>query len=625
MDIPTTGISKPQPRPGSPLAQEPKRATTPLSTADTSSLVTPDSSKLADEAARMSVLGSTAPVSIALSPEDQLGLQNQFEALITTVSSDEQITAFLAENAVRLDINGHATNGRTPLIHAAFNHRARIVECLLTDYRANPNKKTALGAPALHIAINRYSINPAESYNILFALQTAKVDTTATNSADQTCFSLPNYASTPEIKDLFPQGFMTADDPPGLLRFRPPIHGPSQAKVLSTKAQELFRAAEASRDGLDLASELEGLIAADSPVLKEKNSRQNTLIEVLLQKEGPLAGHLIEMALATNKVDTLNQSVKNRSFMATLLQHGDRHVIPSILERLRDVSSHPEVVKFLVPNSEKQHLLHIAANHEDRSLFRETMGLCLAFEPHVFSAFIEPDSHRKTPLDYLIEKKNFEEAANFAAFLVSAEILGPHTDTSANHKRIDVIIKLENLREKAGRTEIGDQLERVLGSAISAISSLEASRLLEDHQSVKLVAEQLQAQDAASGHGHVPQRSRAFAPHSFGQGVSDRSAAGAPSEEKSGPLSQAGSGSTRFPDMGLSASQINEKLSALISTIKQFSGSELPAVVGVRLELERELIDLVRHCKDNKIDISAAVEEAFRYGNDERIINILLN
>ena len=93
MDIPT-GISKPQPRPGSPLAQEPKRATTPLSTADTSSLVTPDSSRLADEAARMSVLGSTAPVSIALTTAEQLDLQDQFEALITTVSSDEQITLF---------------------------------------------------------------------------------------------------------------------------------------------------------------------------------------------------------------------------------------------------------------------------------------------------------------------------------------------------------------------------------------------------------------------------------------------------------------------------------------------------------------------------------------------------
>ena len=622
MDIPK-GISKPQPRPGSPVAAPEKQATPPLSLADTSSLVTPDSSRLAEAAARARVLGSTAPVSIALSSEDQLGIQNQFEALITTVSSDEKITAFLAENAVRLDINGHDANGRTPLIHAAFNHRALIVERLLTDYRADPNKKTASGAPALHIAINRYSINPAESYKILFALQKAKVDTTATNSADQTCFSLPNYASTTEIQDLFPQGFTTADDLTGLLRFRPQIHGGSQAKVLSTKAQELFMAAETSRDGLDLASELAGLIAADSPVLKEKNSRQNTLIEVLFQKEGPLAEHLIDMALATNKVDTLNQSVKNRSFMATLLQHGARHVIPSIFARLRGESSHPEVVKFLVPNSEKQHLLHIAANHEDRSLFGETMGLCLAFEPRVFSAFIEPDSHHKTPLDYLIEKKNFEEAANFAAFLVGHEILGPHTDTSANHKRIDVIIKLENLSAKAGHTAIGDQLERVLRSAISAIRSPEARRLLEDHQSFKLVAEQLQAQDAASGHGHVPQRSRAFAPHSFGQGGSAGSAAEAPSEEKSGPLSQAGSGSTRFPDMGLSASQINEKLSALISTINQFSGS-VPAVVGARLEHERELIDLVGHCRANGIDISAAVDQAFRYSN-ERIINILLD
>lgn len=618
-----SSIPKPQSRPGSPVAAPEKQATTPLSLADTSSLVTPDSSRLAEAAARASVLGSTAPVSIALSPEDQLGLQNQFETLITTVSSDEQITAFLAENAVRLDINGHATNGRTPLIHAAFNHRARIVERLLTDYRADPNKKTASGAPALHIAINRYSINPAQSYDILFALQKAKVDTTATNSADQTCFRLPNYASTPEIQDLFPQVFTTADDPPGLLRFMPPIPGRSQAKGLSPKAQELFRAAETSHDGLDLASELAGLIAADSPVLKEKNSHQNTLIEVLLQKEGPLAEPLIEMALASNKVATLNQSVKNRSFMATLLQHGDRHVIPRIFERLREASSHPGVVNFLVPNSEKQHLLHIAATHEDPSLFRETMGLCSAFEPRVFSAFIEPDSHRKTPLDYLIEKKNFEEAADFAAFLVGNAILGPHTDTSANHKRIDVIIKLENLRAKAGRTAIGDQLERVLGSAISAIRSPEARRLLEDHQSVKLVAEQLQAQDAASGHGHVPQRSRAFAPHSFGQGGSAGSAAEAPSEEKSGPLSQAGSGSTRLPDMGLSESQINEKLSSLISTINQFSGS-VPAVVGARLEYERELIDLAGHCRANGIDISAAVEEAFRYKN-ERIINILLN
>lgn len=595
------GSLKLQARPGSPVAapaQAPKRATTPLSTA-ASSLVTSDSSILADDAARRRVLGSTAPVSIALTTAEQLDLQDQFGALITTVSSDEQIAAFLAANAAKLDINGHATNGRTPLIHAAFNHRARIVERLLTDYSADPNKKTALGAPALHIAINQYSINPAQSHAILFALKTANVDTTATNSANQTCFMLPAYASTPEIQDLFDQDVVRG--------FMPQIPRGSQAKGLSPKAQELFRAAEASRDGRELASELEGLIAADSPVLKEKNSHQNTLIEVLLQKEGPLACHLIDMALATNKLDTLNQSVKNRSFMATLLRHGDRHVIPSIFARLREASSHPGVVNFLVPNSEKPHLLHIAATHEDPSLFRETMGFCLDFGPRVFSAFIEPDSHHKTPLDYLIEKKNFEEAANFAAFLVGHEILGPHTDTSANHKRSDVIIKLRNLREKAGRTEIGHHLERVLGRAMSA-SSTEVRTLLDDHYATKALVEKLKAQDAASWHGH--------ASHSFGQGVSAGSA-GAPSEEKSATLSQAGSG------MGLSGSQINEKLIALISSINGFRG-ESPAVVGTRLELEKELITLVRHCRANGIDISAAVDQAFRYSN-ERLINILLN
>ena len=602
----SSSIPKPQPRPGSPVAapaQAPKRAT-PLSAANTSSSVTPDSSRF-DDAARMSVLGSTAPVSIALSTAEQLDLQDQFGALITTVSSDEQIAAFLAANAAKLDINGYATNGRTPLIHAAFNHRARIVERLLTDYSADPNKKTALGAPALHIAINRYSINPAESYNILFALQKAKVDTTATNSANQTCFMLQAYASTPEIQDLFDQDVVRG--------FMPQIPGRSQAKGLSP-TQKLFMAAETSRDGLALASELADLIAADSPVLKEKNSHQNTLIEVLLQKEGPLACHLIDMALATNKLDTLNQSVKNRSFMATLLRHGDRHVIPSIFARLIEASSHPGVVNFLVPNSEKPHLLHIAATHEDPSLFRETMGFCLDFGPRVFSAFIEPDSHHKTPLDYLIEKKNFEEAANFAAFLVGHEILGPPTDTSANHKRSDVIIKLRNLREKAGRTEIGHHLERVLRSAMSA-SSQEVRTLLDDHYATKALVEKLKAQDAASWHGH--------ASHSFVQGGSAGSAAEAPSEEKSGPLSQAGSGSTRFPDMGLSASQINEKLIALISSINGFRG-ESPAVVGTRLELEQELTTLVGYCKANGIDISAAVEEAFLYKN-ERLINILLN
>ena len=597
-----SSIPKPQPRPGSPVAapaQAPKQATTPLSTAASSS-VTPPSSRFEDDAARMSVLGSTAPVSIALTTAEQLDLQDQFEALITTVSSDEQITAFLTANAAKLDINGHATNGRTPLTHAAFNHRARIVERLLTDYRADPNKKTASGAPALHIAINRYSINPAQSHAILFALQTANVDTTATNSVNQTCFMLPAYASTPEIQDLFDQDVVRG--------FMPQIPGRSQAKGLSLKAQELFRAAEASRDGLALASKLADLIAADSPVLKEKNSHQNTLIEVLLQKEGPLACHLIELALATNKLDTLNQSVKNRSFMATLLRHGDRHVIPSIFARLREASSHHGVVNFLVPNSEKQHLLHIAATHEDPSLFGETMGLCLAFGPRVFSAFLEPDSHHKTPLDYLIEKKNFEEAKKFARFLVEEEILGPHTDTSANHKRSDVIIKLRNLREKAGHTEIGESLEGVLRSAMSA-SSPKVHTLLDDHYATKALVEKLKAQDAASWHGH--------ASHSFGQGGSAGSAAEVPSEEKSATLSQAGSG------MGLSGSQINEKLIALISSINGFRG-ESPAVVGTRLELEKELIDLVGYCKANGIDISAAVEEAFLYKN-ERLINILLN
>ena len=96
------------------------------------------------------VLLMAAPVAVAMSPSQELGRAS-------AEGTAQEVRSLLAKGA---DVNASSVGGVTPLMDAARNDRADIVEILL-QAGANPNARTSEGLNVIEF-IKRYNPSVAE-------------------------------------------------------------------------------------------------------------------------------------------------------------------------------------------------------------------------------------------------------------------------------------------------------------------------------------------------------------------------------------------------------------------------------------------------------------------------------